>query len=97
MHTYCLRVYSNEAGALCGSSYLNLELRRLLENKLKATDFEQPSLDLDQIIEKAVWDFEYGLKRRIDVTKDETYPIQLQGLRKDLDRNFYDNRMFLNL
>jgi hypothetical protein len=77
-------------GVLCGSTYLNRGLRKVLEQRLATENYLR---DLDQILDNAMKDFD-DIKREFDGTKREHFTIP--GLKPNEKKGFKANRLWLS-
>ena len=87
-------------GELCGSSYLNEALQKLLVTRLRdETYLEVHGQTIQSIVDAHIVKFENKSKRDFDVTKRPN-PNQLVfsilGLRPNLRLNFKENRLRLS-
>jgi hypothetical protein len=76
---------------LCGSTYLNQNLRKALERRLATEVYLR---DLDQKIDKAVAEFDKDFKNIFDGTEGESFTIR--GLRENHGKGFQESRIKLS-
>ncbi|PMD47527.1 hypothetical protein L207DRAFT_506529 [Hyaloscypha variabilis F] len=86
-------------GCLKGSSFLNEAFKEHLRQRLlgEEVDIETNGFTVTGIIEKAALNFEYSMKRGIDVTgKVQPQYIFIGGLRENSEKRFKDNRVVMD-
>jgi hypothetical protein len=87
------------AGCLKGSSFLNEAFKKHLRQRLAGEegDIETDGFTVTGIIEKVALNFEYSMKRGIDVTgKVRTEHIMIKGLQENSQKRFKDNRVLMD-
>ena len=88
------------SGVLAGSSYLNENCRRILDQRLEPqTDLESDTTNISKagLIESVVYDFE-NLKRTLDINKETTLGIHfpILGLKPCREKKFRAHRLTLD-
>ncbi|KAE9363645.1 hypothetical protein N431DRAFT_422567 [Stipitochalara longipes BDJ] len=86
-------------GCLKGSSFLNEAFKEHLRERLlgEEVDIETNGFTVTGIIEKAALNFEYSMKRGIDVTgKVASQHIMIGGLKENREKRFKDNRVVMD-
>jgi hypothetical protein len=86
-------------GKLCGASYINERLEKLLLKRLKHEKYlVKNGKTIKSIVEGKVIEFENGEKRLIDTVNEsfETEPIFIDDLRANPTKRFTQNRMVIS-
>ena len=88
------------SGVLAGSSYLNENCRRILDQRLEPeTDLESGTTNISKagLIESVVYDFE-NLKRTLDINKETTLGLHfpILGLKPCREKKFRAHRLTLD-